>query len=111
MDGPWLTLKERKARKLAALHDGVARLKPLLAERARALGGRYLLFGSAATGLLHEGSDVDLLLDFPEEVQCEAWRFAEEACWGLGLKPDIMPLGWSRERFLARVLPEAVVLG
>ena len=58
------TLAERKAAaagKAAALDL----LRPALAEAARRLGGRCLLYGSAARGALWHGSDIDLLLDFP----------------------------------------------
>lgn len=40
---------------------------------------------------MKHGSDVDLLLDFPDDQQTEAWNFAETTCWDQGLDPDLMP--------------------
>jgi hypothetical protein len=66
---------------------------PVLTEYARAHGGRYRLFGSAARGQISYDSDVDLLLDFPEEAFGEAWNFAETACRDRQSEPDLLPHG------------------
>ena len=81
-----------------------------LSDYARAHGGRFLLYGSAARGDLRHDSDIDLLVDFPETAQSAAWAFAEQACWDRGLEPDIRPLAWCSEPFRAHVLPGAVTL-
>lgn len=104
------TLQERKSARIAALRDGVERLRPRLSAYAREHGGRYLLYGSAARDALHIHSDVDLLLDFPEAEQAAAWRFAEDECWRLGLEPDIRPLGWCKPGFVGQALLGAVEL-
>jgi predicted nucleotidyltransferase len=78
-----LTLKARKAAKLAAMHDALATLCTSLADYARANSGRFLLFGSAARGELRHDSDVDVLVDFPEDSLAAAWRFVEDECWRL----------------------------
>src|ERR1700712_2834198 len=59
-----ITLAERKATEAARRGAAVETLVPLLAGYARAHGGRFLLFGSAASGQMKFHSDVDLLLDF-----------------------------------------------
>ncbi|MEO8715846.1 MAG: nucleotidyltransferase domain-containing protein [Acetobacteraceae bacterium] len=105
-----LTLRERKAAKIAALRDGVVALRASLAAYARGHSGRFLLFGSAARGELHYDSDVDILLDFPEAAEADAWRFAEDECWRLGLKPDILPLASCKPTFIAHVIGDAVEL-
>jgi predicted nucleotidyltransferase len=64
---PVLTLKARKAAKLAAMQDALASLRASLSDYARANGGRFLLFGSAARGALRPDSNVDVLVDFPED--------------------------------------------
>lgn len=103
MEGAYPTLTERKAAEVSRRHDAVRVLRERLAGHARAHGGRYLLYGSAAKGALRYDSDIDLLLDFPEALQSDAWRFAEEAAEALGVPADIRPLAWCSERFLAHV--------
>jgi hypothetical protein len=66
-------------------------LRARLADYGRRHNGRFLLYGSAAHGDLRYDSGVDLLLDVPETDEPDAWRYAEEACWSLGIQPDIRP--------------------
>jgi predicted nucleotidyltransferase len=74
-----VTLTERKFREAARRRDAVAALVPVLAEYARAHGGRFLLLGSAARGTMKYHSDVDLLMDFPAETLNAAWKFADNS--------------------------------
>ncbi|MBV8869099.1 MAG: nucleotidyltransferase domain-containing protein [Acetobacteraceae bacterium] len=106
----FLTLKARKAARLAALRDALATLRVSLADYARANGGRFLLFGSAARGDLRHDSDIDLLVDFPEDTLAAAWRFVEDECWRPDLEPDVLPLAWCKLGFLAHVAAETVEL-
>lgn len=107
-----VTLTERKANEAARRRDAVQKLRPLLIAYAREHGGRFLLFGSTARDEMHYDSDVDILTDFNDPIaDDEAWQFAERACWDLGLEPDIRPLAWCTERFLARATPDMQVLG
>lgn len=105
-----VTLKERKARALAARRAAHDRLLPRLADEAARYGGRYILFGSAARGELRANSDVDLLADFPPECAAAAVRAAEHACAELGLQCDIMEQRACSAAFVARVLPVSRVL-
>ena len=106
------TLAQRKAAAAAAKADAVDRLRPALAAAAQRLGGRYLLYGSAARGALRHNSDVDLLLDFPGDAAVTAaWDAAEDACAALDLPCDIRPLAWCDARFLQHVLPGAEPVG
>ena len=106
------TLAERKAAAAATKAAALDRLRPLLAEVGQRLGGRFLLYGSAARGALRHGSDIDLLLDFPDaSATTAAWDAAEAACAGLDLPCDIRPVGWCDPRFLEHVLPGAEPLG
>ena len=101
-------LSERRAAKLAWLETAVAALQRALVDRAQKLGGRYVLFGSAARGTMRPDSDVDLLLDFPSEAATKAaWDFAERECARLNLECDARPLTWCDDAFLAHVLPMA----
>jgi predicted nucleotidyltransferase len=77
----------------------------------RSKGGRFLLYGSAARGEIRFDSDIDLLVDFPADSESEAWRLAEDVCAAHGMEANIMPLAWCTPRFIAHVLPQAVVLG
>jgi len=105
------TLTERKAARVAEIRRALGVLRERLYDYARRHGGKFLLYGSAARGALRYDSDVDLVLDFPPELEHDAWTFAEEACWDLRLQPDIMPASWSRPEFLKRVRNEAVAIG
>jgi len=88
----------------------VEQLKPALAAYARAYGGRFVLFGSAARREMHPDSDVDIFVDFPDGVHMDAIRFAEDACWNLGLKPDILGFTAPTGRLGARLDAEGLVL-
>jgi len=108
---PYVTLRERHERKLAAYHDAVEALKPMLAAYGREHRGCFVLFGSAARGTPHDQSDVDMIADFPDGAVSAACGFAEERCWALGLKPDVRPRDWTSDKVVARALEEGVVLG
>jgi predicted nucleotidyltransferase len=105
-----ITLTERKDREAARRQQAVAALVPVLAEHARANGGRFLLFGSAARGTMKYHSDVDLLMDFPAEASNAAWKFAEAACWDRKLEPDLLPYQWCKPAFLDHVSRDIQVL-
>lgn len=105
------TLTDRKAAAVAAKVAALDQLRPALRDHAQRLGGRFLLYGSAARGELRHSSDIDLLLDFPGDAATKAaWDAAEQACAGLDLDCDIRPLRWCGARFLQHVLPGAVPL-
>ncbi len=105
-----VTLTERKTAEAARRAASVETLLPVLADYARAHGGRFLLFGSAARGQMKFHSDVDLLMDFPEDALNEAWAFAEKACWERDLEPDLLPYRWCKRPFLDHVEHDARVL-
>ena len=105
-----VTLSERKAAEAVRRRDAVAILAVALSAYARAQGGRFLLYGSAARGTMKYDSDVDLLLDFPDEALTDAWNFAETACWDAGLEPDLLPLGWCKATFLEHIASDVRVL-
>lgn len=106
-----VTLSQRKKqaalRNLAAVDD----LRAGLRAYAQTYGGKFILFGSAARGEMRHDSDVDILVDFPEELTSDAWTFAEDECRRLDLRPDIKPIAFCREPFLAHVRRHWEVLG
>ncbi|MGN6549902.1 MAG: hypothetical protein ACTHJ3_08430, partial [Pararhizobium sp.] len=67
--------------------------------------------GSLANGRARFDSDVDLLLDFPQESVGEAWRLAEDLCAGLAIELDIKPLAWCDPTFAAKVMVSARIIG
>ena len=105
-----VTLKERKARALAAREAALAQLKTRLAAEAARLGGCYRIFGSAARYELRPDSDIDLLADFPKDNVSAAIRAAEDACEDLGLPYDIVDQNGCGPAFLQRVLPDSMVI-
>lgn len=98
------TLEERRRDRIAAIERGVEAMTPRLAEYARPRGGRFILFGSAATGQLHDQSDIDLIADFPEDQAIEACAFADGVCGTLGLVGDVRPAMWTADKVLRRAL-------
>jgi predicted nucleotidyltransferase len=92
------------------MEAAVADLKAALAQYARGHGGRFILFGSAARREMRADSDVDIFVDFPTGAHMQAIRFAEEACWRLGLKPDILGFAGPTGRLGARLKLEGLVL-
>lgn len=106
-----VTLRERKAAAVAAKAAAIEAVCTELAVTASELGGRYLVFGSAARGELRHDSDLDLLLDFPSgEVLARAWDAAEEACGRRGLPCDIVALQDCDRAFLDHVFSETRVV-
>jgi hypothetical protein len=98
-----ITLRERADAAARRRQQAVAHLRVVLIDYARAHGGRFLLFGSAARGEMCDGSDVDILTDFPRDATGDAWAFAEDACREAGLSPDIRPMSWCGKAFLEHV--------
>jgi predicted nucleotidyltransferase len=105
-----VTLSQRKAAEAERRQRAVDDLRVALTEYARAHGGRFLLFGSAARGRMRYNSDVDVLTDFPEAATSSAWNFAERACWDRDLDPDVMPRSWCKDDFLTHIEHDIEVL-
>lgn len=63
-------------------------IRPRLAKRYRV--SRIALFGSAATGKLKPGSDVDLLIEFDEAPGFEYAEMIEELEAALGRPVDVL---------------------
>jgi len=104
------TLAQRKQARVEEIRSGVALLRGELANYGRAHGGRFWLYGSAATGELHFDSDVDILVDFDEAGVAAALDFVEDACARLRLIADAQPLNWCKAHFVERIKPRMQVL-
>lgn len=105
-----VTLRERRARSLAARQRALDEAKRRLALEAARLGGRYLVHGSAARGAIHPDSDIDLLADFPRDRTQAAIRAAEEVCRELGLPCDVIDLRGCRPGFSRQALSGSLAL-
>jgi hypothetical protein len=104
------TIEQRKQARAEQIRAGFARLCGELAAYGRAHGGKFWIYGSAATGRLRFDSDIDILADFDDAQTAEALDFAETACVRLRLKPDAQPKSWCTQAFLDRVSSKALVL-
>ncbi len=105
-----LTLQQRKQARVAAIRAGFSLHREELADYGRRDGGRFWVYGSAATGRLHYESDIDILADFDEARVSAALDFVERRASDLGLKADVQPKAWCTEEFLARISESALVL-
>jgi predicted nucleotidyltransferase len=102
-----VTLRERKATEAARRTAAADRIALKLQTYAREHGGRYLLFGSAARSEMRFDSDIDVLVDFPEDQMRDAMNAAEDFCEDEGLPCDVLPFETRSRSFLDRVLPTA----
>ncbi len=107
--GRFLTLAERKAAAVAEKKAAIKELQRLLAIAAPALGGRFILYGSAARGDLRHNRDVDILLDFPQHYLPAAYDAVETACRQLHLLADLRPAALVSAQFLDHIHPEMKV--
>lgn len=103
----WLTLESRKAEAVASISRGISALREDLAVFAKRMGGKFLMYGSAARGDYRFDSDVDIIVDFPSAKESDAWRFAEEACRRHGLVPDVRPRRYCEKKFIDRIASDA----
>ena len=103
-----VTIRERKAReaarRTAAARAVMDRLRVFVLDTGRR--GRFIVFGSAASGAIRFSSDFDVLVDFPPDLQTAAWKAVENACseWNItedihsmaATEPDVVELILSR---------------
>ena len=108
---PIVTLAERKQAEARRRQQAVASLKHELAAYARAHGGRFIVFGSAARQDMRYDSDVDILVDSSPDDDAAAWDFAERACWDRRLEPDLMRRAWCKPGFLEHIAADSETLG
>lgn len=110
MDGI-LTLAERRRRRLDAMRAALPVIDAGLTAYAREHRGRFIRFGSSATGKLRLSSDIDIIADFStHRASIEASSFAEALCFTQDLMPDTRPADWVSEPVLLRAFAEGVVL-
>jgi predicted nucleotidyltransferase len=105
-----VTLKERHRRKIERMAQAVAAIDAALVAYARQNGGRFIRYGSTATGRMGHHSDVDIIADFALEQAGRATTYAEEVCSSHGMPADARSIVFASPRLLDRALDEGVVL-
>jgi predicted nucleotidyltransferase len=103
MTAQFFTLAEQKSAAVMRIRQRCEALQAELGKYARERAGRFVLYGSVMRGDQRFDSDVDILVDFPESEEGEAWRHAEQLCRGLGLKGDIALLRTASPRFIEHI--------
>jgi predicted nucleotidyltransferase len=104
------TLADRKKARVEEIRAGFARLREELAKFGLSHQGKFWVYGSAATGKFHPGSDIDIIADFDDAQINPALDFVEQTCARLGLKPDVQPKSWCTDAFIERIYPKALLL-
>ena len=105
-----ITLKERHARKMDRMNQALVEIDALLVNYARRHAGRFIRYGSTATGRMRRHSDVDIIADFVEELAGPAASYAEDICFEKEMLPDVRAITYASPQLLARALEEGTVL-
>lgn len=107
---PVKTLAERKVAEAMRRRLATAHALEGMRAYARANGGRFVVFGSGASGSMRFDSDLDVLVDFPAERVGAAWCFVENLCARLAIPPDLHDAATTTPAFVARVVAGGRVL-
>ena len=103
-------LKERQARKMARMAEALVEIDAAFLAYARRHGGRFIGYGSTATGRMRLHSDVDIIADFAGDLAGDAASYAEDLCFEKRMLPDVRAVVYASPRLLERALSEGVVL-
>lgn len=106
-----VTLSARKDMEVRRRRAAAERVEQLLADHARAYGGRYIVFGSVARQETRYDSDFDVLVDFPLAIEREARDYAEAVCVENGLHPDVHLKPEVSPALLERIVRDGRTLG
>jgi predicted nucleotidyltransferase len=98
-----VTVAERKARETERLRKAADCILAELTRYAALHRGRFLVFGSVATGALRPDSDFDVVIDFPVEAEREAINEVETVCTRYGMDADVHSARTSGPNFLKRI--------
>ncbi len=98
-----VTIAERRAEDLARLASAAATVTVGLGDYARRTGVDFVIFGSFARGDFVVSSDLDVMIEGPEEHLRAARDFAEDLCARNGLRHDVHLRPEVSEPLLARV--------
>ncbi|HWT30854.1 MAG TPA: nucleotidyltransferase domain-containing protein [Propylenella sp.] len=106
----FLTVSERKRRSAERFAAAAEAVMADLSAYARAKGspGRFIVFGSAASGSMRYDSDFDVIVDFPPGEEAAAYNAVEDACGRHGLKADVLAGSLIDGSFIERVMKAPV---
>ena len=106
-----ITLKERHARQMARMSRALVAIDALLVAYARQHGGgRFIRYGSTATGQMRRHSDVDIIADFDDALAGPAASYAEDICFENEMQPDVRAVTHASPQLLARALAQGILL-
>lgn len=105
-----VTVAERKAREAARRRAAASLVMAELRTFAVERGGRFLIFGSAAEDKMEFDSDLDVVIDFPTELEADAFDFVEDACRRQNLPADVRLKSRASDRFLDRIRSRMIQL-
>lgn len=97
------TISARKEMQVSRMRSAMERVERLLSAYARKHGGRFVVFGSVARDTVRHDSDLDLLIDFPPEIERRARSYAESVCAEHGIRPDLVLLPDASPRLMERI--------
>lgn len=101
-----VTISERKSREAArraeAARAVIERLRGFVRETGNR--GRFIVFGSVANAGIRYSSDLDVLIDFPADLELSAWRAVEDACGKANIPADIKSVATSTAEFVEKIL-------
>ena len=105
-----LTLKERHGRAMDRMARSIVEIDALLTTYAREHDGRFIRYGSTATGRMRRHSDVDIIADFAEDFAGQAAFYADMICAARDIPSDVRPRHFVSDKLMARALAEGVLL-
>ncbi len=106
-----VTVEERKKREAERRRAAVEEIIHALSEFAKEHGGKFLVFGSAARGTIGCDSDLDVVVDFPANIESAACSCVEMLCAKYGIRVDLFSKQTASQKFVNRISAEAMVLG
>lgn len=98
-----VTVSERNARETGRLRKAASDIMAELSTYAAAHHGRYLVFGSVATGAIRPDSDFDVIVDFPEQAERAAIDEVEASCAKFGMRADVHSTRTTGPNFLEQI--------
>lgn len=105
-----VTVSERKKTEAERRSRAARTVADELRAFARSNGGRFVLFGSFASGAMRFDSDLDVLIDFDPDTRVEAWSVVERACARAAIEPDIHDASTSKRALIERAVATGLVL-
>ena len=106
-----VTVSERKSREAARRRAAAAEIIGQLRRYAAENGGRFLVFGSAATDRIDHNSDFDVVVDFPAAAETAAVEWVEDICTRHRIPADVHAGSTTKKAFLDRIESRAMVIG